>query len=115
LTSHSPAFEYGEHFYAMRKINGLPRIEKRPIEEAKLFTQDGAVSPLAGQETALCYVSTDGLVKVPDRIRDTLHLEQGGGVVFVERKDGHVAMLTDDQFMDLFEEEEEGSEVINNE
>ncbi len=118
LTSHSPAFEFGEYFYAMRKVNGLPHIEKRPIKEAGLFTQDAAISPLAGQKAPLCYVSTEGLVKVPDRICEMLGLEEGGGVVFVERKDGHVAMLTDDQFMDLFEEEkeekeEEDSEVTN--
>jgi len=53
----------------------------------------------------LCYVSTDGLVKLPERIRKRLNLEQGGGIVLLERKDtGHVELITDNQFDDLFEE-----------
>jgi hypothetical protein len=106
LTSHSPAFEFGKHFYAMRKINGLPTVELKSIKQAPLFTHHHAESPyLVGEHAPLCYVSTDGLVRLPERIRQRLELEQGGGVVLVERKDtGHVELLTDTQFDDLFEE-----------
>jgi predicted ATPase len=106
LTSHSPAFEFGKHFYAMRKINGLPTVELKSIKQAPLFTHHHAKSPyLVGEHAPLCYVSTDGLVRLPERIRQRLELEQGGGVVLVERKDtGHVELLTDTQFDDLFEE-----------
>ncbi len=106
LTSHSPAFEFGKHFYAMRKINGLPTVELKSIKQALLFTHHHAESPyLVGEHAPLCYVSTDGLVRLPERIRQRLELEQGGGVVLVERKDtGHVELLTDTQFDDLFEE-----------
>jgi AAA15 family ATPase/GTPase len=106
LTSHSPAFEFGKHFYAMRQINGLPTLELKPIKQALLFTHHHADSPyLVGEHAPLCYVSTDGLVRLPERIRHRLELEQGGGVVLLERKDtGHIELLTDNQFDDLFEE-----------
>ncbi|RKZ52586.1 MAG: hypothetical protein DRQ99_32350 [Candidatus Parabeggiatoa sp. nov. 3] len=106
LTSHSPAYEFGQHFYALRKINDIPSVEQKPIKEAVLFTHHHADSPyLVGEHAPLCYVSTDGLVKLPERICKRLNLEQGGGVVLLERKDtGHVELLTDNQFDDLFEE-----------
>ncbi|WP_069470411.1 AAA family ATPase [Candidatus Marithrix sp. Canyon 246] len=107
LTSHSPAFEFGKHFYAMRQINGIPTVELKSIKQAILFTHHHADSPyLVGKEHApLCYVSTDGLVRLPERIRQRLELEQGGGIVLLERKDtGHVELLTDKQFDNLFAE-----------
>ncbi len=106
LTSHSPAFEFGKHFYAMRKINAAPTVELKSIKQAILFTHHHADSPyLVGEHAPLCYVSTDGLVRLPERIRQRLELEQGGGVVLLERKDtGHVELLTDNQFDELFEE-----------
>lgn len=39
LTSHSPAFEYGEHFYAMKATNDGPIIEHMPIKQAPFFTK----------------------------------------------------------------------------
>ncbi len=39
LTSHSPAFEYGEHFYAMIATDEGPIIEHRPIKQAPFFTK----------------------------------------------------------------------------
>jgi hypothetical protein len=109
LSSHSPAFEFGKHFYAMRKINDIPTVELKSIKQALLFTHHHADSPyLVGEHAPLCYVSTDGLVRLPERIRQRLELEQGGGVVLLERKDtGHVELLTDNQFDDLFEENEQ--------
>jgi hypothetical protein len=106
LTSHSPAFEFGQHFYAMLKINELPTVELKSIKQAPLFTHHYAESPyLVGEHAPLCYVSTDGLVKLPERIRQRLELEQGGGIVLLERKDtGHIELLTDHQFDDLFEQ-----------
>jgi len=44
----------------------------------------------------LCYVTPEGLVKVPDRIIRAMGLEKGGGVAFLE-KDGRVEMVTDEQ------------------
>jgi AAA15 family ATPase/GTPase len=79
LTSHSPAFEFGKHFYSMCKINGLPTVELKSIKQAILFTHHLADSPyLVGEHAPLCYVSTDGLVRLPKRIRQRLELEQGG-------------------------------------
>lgn len=47
------------------------------------------------------YVTPEGFVRVPDDVRKALGLEQGGGVAFVQEKDGHFCMLTDAQLVDL--------------
>lgn len=106
MTSHSPAFESGEHFYAMRASPEGPTVEKRPISEAAQFTAHLAVAPATGDELPpICYVSSDGLVLVPEEIRELLGLQSGGGVLFIERKDtGHVEMLSDEQFLGLLRE-----------
>jgi predicted ATPase len=105
LSSHSPAFEFGEHFYAMRHSENGPVIERRSTQSAESFTQHYAILPTANEEKApLCYVSNNGLVKLPDRIRQVLGIEQGSGIVLIERNDnGHVELLTNDQFHELFE------------
>ncbi len=54
------------------------------------------------------YVSTEGLIRIPERIRKELGTEGGGGVVFLKRKDnGHVELLTNQQFANLFESSED--------
>jgi hypothetical protein len=104
ISSHSPAFEFGEHFYAMRFSSDGPTVEPRPIQEANIFTQHYADAPSPLESAPMGYVSSDGLVKLPEYARKALEIEQGGGVVFVKRKDsGHIELLTDDQFLDLFE------------
>jgi len=37
ISSHSPAFEFGKHFYAMRMGNEGPFVEHRPIKQATDF------------------------------------------------------------------------------
>lgn len=107
LTSHSPAFEMEEMFYALKRSPDGPRVERRPRSEARLFTQPEVEVPPEGARAPLSYVTTDGLVLVPEEVRKTLGLEHGGGVVFIQEKDtGHYRMLTDDQFLDVLEPRE---------
>ncbi len=103
LSSHSPAFEFGEHFYAMCAGDGGPTVELRPRKEAFQYTEHCVEAPSEEETAPLCYVSSDRLLRLPERICKLLHIEEGG-VVFLERNDnGHVELLTDEQFHDLFE------------
>ncbi|MDM8566235.1 AAA family ATPase [Candidatus Halobeggiatoa sp. HSG11] len=104
LTSHSPAFEFGEHFYAMKATNDGPIIEHRPIEQAHLFTEHNTNNSNVGKTAPQCYVTSDGLVKLPEDTCKELGIEQGGGIVILKRKDNeHVELLTDEQYFDLLE------------
>jgi len=106
LTSHSPAFESGEHFYAMRATKNGPIIERRSIISAASFTQHDALTyPLTAdtRKAALCYVSNEGLVLLPERIRKLLDIEQGGGIMLLDDENGHVELLSDDKFYNLVE------------
>ena len=104
FSSHSPAFEFGQHFYAMRMGHEGPIVEPRPIREASHFTQPDINAPLSSESAPMGYVSSDGLVRLPEYVRQALDIEQGGGVVFIKRQDsGHIELLKDDQFLDLFE------------
>jgi predicted ATPase len=105
LTSHSPAFEFGEHFYAMKATDDGPIIEHLPIKQAHLFTEHDVInSNIDGKTAPQCYVTSDGLVKLPEDICKELGIEQGGGIVPLKRKDNnHVELLTNEQFIDLLE------------
>jgi hypothetical protein len=99
LTSHSPAFEGPNPFYAIRLQDGHPVIERRT--GSREFLGVDASAPPSGAKGSLCYVSSDGLVRVPESIRTDLGLLGGGAVTFVPRKDGHVEMLTGAQVLSL--------------
>jgi len=105
LTSHSPAFEFGKHFYAMKATDEGPIIEHRPVEQAHLFTEHNVInSNIIGKTASQCYVSSDGLVKLPEDICKELGIEQGGGIIPLKRKDtNHIELLTNEQFIDLLE------------
>lgn len=107
LTSHSPAFEQEPTFYAITRGPDGPLVTRRPSEQARDFTTPEMQMPPAGARAPLSYVTSDGLVLVPEEVRTALGLEQGGGVYFVpEKDDQHYRMLTNAQFWDLFEPRE---------
>lgn len=102
LTSHSPAFESGECFYAMRATDHGPVVERRKVEEAPLFTTHLLEGHPPGSRAPLSYVSSEGLVQLPESIRKELGLEHGGGVVILKRDQApYVEFLTNEQFLDL--------------
>lgn len=111
LSTHSVAFESDlpaseAFFYAMQRKGEQISLEKRPAKEAVAFTgNEPFVTPSApAARLPPCWVSAEGLVEVPERIRGKLGVQEGGGVFFVERKDtGHVELLNEEQFDDLLE------------
>jgi len=108
LTSHSPAFEHGEHFYHMHTSEHGITVEKRPISLAPMVTGMSVDTVAINKNASYGYVSTEGLIRIPERIRKELGTEEGGGVVFLKRKDnGHVELLTNQQFANLFESSED--------
>jgi hypothetical protein len=109
LTSHSPAFESGPHFYLMEPTSEGPRISAHKVEQARVAVGfPGDVVP-PGVDAARCYLSTEGVVRVPEHIRQALGLPNGGGVMFLERE-GHVEMMSDDRFAAILDEGDEGDE-----
>lgn len=107
VTSHSPAFEVGPTFFAMRMSDAGPVIERRSAEEAMAFLQVvGVQRPM--DRGAYGYVSSDGLLRLSDDVRAKLGVEHGGGVVVLKRT-GHeyVEILTNEQFMGLMRGEGE--------
>ncbi len=93
MTSHSAAFEYGESFYAMRPGPEGPIIARRPVKEAPAFT-----AQYSGEVPRLpfSYLTRDGLVQVPQDIRNHIGLpEGGGGVVFMEGAEGVAEVMSD--------------------
>jgi predicted ATPase len=107
LTSHSPAFEFEPEFFLIERTATGPSIMRRPREDAPRLLNPDVEMPPEGARAPLSYVTTDGLVRVPEHVRVDLGLEQGGGVAFVREKDhGHYRMLSDAQFLDLVEPRE---------
>jgi hypothetical protein len=106
ITSHSAAFESPRGFHALSSTADGPVADRRPSSEAGVFTaQENVLVPPAGASAPLCYVSSEGLVLVPEDVRQRLGIHGGGGVYFIRRKDnGHFEMLTDEQFLALLED-----------
>lgn len=106
ITSHSPAFESPRGFHALRSTADGPVADRRPSSEAGRFTETAnLLAPPAGASAPLCYVSSEGLVLVPEEVREQLGIHGGGGVYFIHRKDsGHFEMLTDEQFLALLDD-----------
>lgn len=104
LTSHSPAFEHGKHFYHMRQTEHGVTVEKRPISQARIVTGMNCDDSLAGKSAPYSYVTSEGLVRLPESVLKDLNIPNGGGVFILKRKDNeHVELLTDEQYFNLFE------------
>jgi ABC-type cobalamin/Fe3+-siderophores transport system ATPase subunit len=103
LTSHSPAFEAEEHFFAMEMVDGTPTLSRRPRALARIYTgtrdeEDLYPEMHARRSEPVCYVSSEGLVLLPDDVRQQLKVEQGGGVSFVPNQEtGRFEIWTTDE------------------
>jgi len=106
LTSHSGQFETAATSYLLLRTEAGPQIRKTTAQQAIDYTQPVVTSPPVGVRAPQCYVTSDGLVQIPKDVRETLKIAQGGGVFFLEDNDGHFHMLTNDQFIDMFEKRE---------
>lgn len=104
LTSHSGQFERPP-FYLLSRSEAGPRVHKTSNpQKARELTQPAMPAPPEGSSAPRGYLTTEGLVQVAPEVQEHLGLAHGGGVVFVREKGGHYRMLTDDQFLDLFED-----------
>lgn len=99
LTSHSPAFESGSHFYFMTKGPDGPtveRMENRNAMTAVGFPADWEQLP---KSAAQSYISTDGVVRLPKRVLGVLEMPHGGGVLFIDG-DRSVEMMSNERFIE---------------
>jgi len=106
LSSHSPAFEAEGHFFAMEMQDGAPALRRVPQARAREYTgtrdeEDLYPQMHAQQPEPTCYVSSEGLVRLPDDVRQKLHLEQGGGVSLIPNEQtGRYELWTTDEVED---------------
>jgi hypothetical protein len=106
LTSHSPAFETGEHFFAMEFKDGAPSLSRKPRALARVYTgmtaeEDEYSEMYERLPEPVSYVSSEGLVLLPDDVRKQLDLEHGGGVSFIPNEEsGRFELWTTDEVED---------------
>jgi ABC-type transport system involved in cytochrome c biogenesis ATPase subunit len=92
LTSHSPAFEAEPYFFAMELKEGVPVISRKSCDLAWKYTGQGQSEADSLHEMyakwpePVNYVSSEGLLLLPEIIRNKLSLQQGGGVSFMPNK-----------------------------
>jgi bifunctional DNA-binding transcriptional regulator/antitoxin component of YhaV-PrlF toxin-antitoxin module len=92
LSSHSPAFETEDDFFAMEIEDGVPVLERRPRELARDYTamrdaEDDYSRMHARRPEPVSYVSSEGLVMLPEDVREALDVENGGGVSFIPNRE----------------------------
>jgi AAA15 family ATPase/GTPase len=99
FSSHSPAFETGDYFYGMKATPEGPIIERHPVAEAVRYTHNLANAPPTNGSAPISYVTSDGLLRLTERMRKRLGVENGGGVVLTESHEtGHIEVLSNDEF-----------------
>lgn len=105
ITSHSAAFEARSHFYAMSRTEDGPVVEKRGSDEAIAYTQHDLIAPRIGASAPLCYITSEGLVEVPDAVRRAM--SGGDGVRFVRnKKTGRYELFSTEDYLSTFFEDD---------
>ena len=103
LSSHSPAFEAEECFFGMELVDGVPVLSRRPRTQARNYTgtrdeEDVYPEMHARRSEPVSYVSSEGLVMLPEEARKALKVEHGGGVSFIPNKEtGRIEVWTVDE------------------
>lgn len=101
ITSHSPAFETGAFFYHLEPGPDGPTVTRRPVADAAMATAHTLDGLEVRGRAPLSYVTSDGLVRLPDPVRAQLGVERGGGIVVYKRPEHpYVELMTDQQFLD---------------
>lgn len=99
ITSHSAAFESGETFFLMEPGPDGPTVSRRPVSELALLL-GGAPDHLGLPDRApQAYVTSQGVVRLPDDVLDRLRIRGGGGVVFPRAEPHGVRMLSNEDFL----------------
>jgi len=100
LTSHSPAFEAGESFWLMEAGPRGPSLSRRPVSALPAVL--GAAPDHLGlpERAPQAYVTSQGVVRLPPRVIERLHVDEGGGVFFVEAEPRGVRILSNEEYLD---------------
>ena len=99
LTSHSGAFESGETFYLMQRGARGPTVDRRPIGDVPLVLGGVVPEGPVAAPRAPTHVSSEGTLRLPERIRKAVGIEHGGNVSFVDKGDGVAEMMSVDTFV----------------
>ena len=107
ITSHTDAFEEPADdatFYALTRGSDGPQVTMRTKKDAAQFVGLTPMTQPGDGPAPLCYVTSEGRVRLPDDVRDFLRIREGGGVCFLpDEASGEVRMLTNAQFLDQIE------------
>jgi len=96
VTTHSPAFETEAPFFGMTHSEHGPEIHAHPSASAARFLGQGMHHPTG--HAPLSYVTSEGLVQLPEFAREILGVRDGGGVVFHGLREGHVEVVNDQTY-----------------
>ncbi len=114
LTTHSNAFEARETFFAMDIKDGIPTLSEKPRHLAWIETgmgkgeEDVLIEMHHQDPKPVCYVSSEGLVQLPNDVRQQLNVEHGGGVSFIPNKESkHFEIWTLDEVEQWFAGDED--------
>ena len=102
MASHSATFETRDTFYLMQRGDKGPTLTLRPIGELSMLVGDGKAALATGDPTEPpipTYATSEGILRLPSRIRKAMHVEHGGGVSFMDKGGGVVEMMSDDTFL----------------
>ena len=101
IATHSGAFEVGEAFYLMERGEKGPTVSRKAITELSSIVGPYVPRERMDPTKRPTYVTSEGIVRLPDRIRKAIHVEHGGGVAFVDKEDGRVELMSDETFFKL--------------
>jgi AAA domain, putative AbiEii toxin, Type IV TA system len=100
LTSHSGAFETSEAFYLVQRgPAGHPTVDRRPLRDLPLVLGGVVPEGSVAAPRAPTHVSSEGTLRLPERIRKVVGIEHGGNVSFVDKGDGVAEMMSVDTFL----------------
>lgn len=108
LSSHSTAFEAEETFFAMEMKDGIPTVTPKPREMAWMYTgvgkgeEDKYAEMYAKFPASVNYVSSEGLVLLPEQLRKKLNLQQGGISFIPNDETGRFELWTTDELDEWF-------------
>jgi hypothetical protein len=100
LTSHSPAFETGERFWLMQAGPKGPVVSPRPASELDAVLGSAPRHLGLPERAPQAYVTSQGVVKLPEDVAGKLGVASGGGVVFLDAEPHGVRILSNDDYLD---------------
>ena len=88
ITSHSPAFEFGDNFYGMRATSNGPEIRRESRRSLEAYLGMPLPDIPDRGDKPLSFVSADGLVQLPDFVREAVGVADGPDLVAFWRDGG---------------------------